>query len=217
LKPSPGKVVFVFFLLAALFLILLNWPAFVTGFLQPISMVVWLVLRTFVLSVDQQYYWWALILVIIVFLFRLVPRVNMAEEPTPENSLNETLRSIQHWRSMYIPDENSRFHDQFLKREFVHLLVTMYAAREHVAADFHLHEQLRQGEIYLPEGIRSYLFCEDPFPEPKTWKTVTKSILNAPRRWWNESRSRKREENDRKMEEILTFFETSLEIDHVDK
>ncbi len=217
MKISPGKAVFAFLFLAALLLILLNWPAFVAGFLQPVSLVVWMVLRTFVLSIDQQYYWWGLILAVIIFLFRLVPRIRAADERTAENTQNETLRSIQHWRSMYIPDENSRFHDQFLQREFIHLLVTMFAAREHVAADFHLHEQLRQGDIPLPEGIRSFLFHEDPIPGPRTWKSVARSIWNAPRRWRDESRSRKRAENDRRIEEILTFFENTLEIDHDDR
>lgn len=217
MKLSPAKAVLAFIFFATLFLILLNWPAFVAGFLQPVSLVVWLVLRTFVLSIDQQYYWWALILAVIIFVFRLVPRIRAADERMAENAQNETLRSIQHWRSMYIPDENSRFHNQFLQREFIHLLVTMYAAREHVAADFHLHEQLRRGDIPLPEGVRSYLFHEDPIPAQRTWKSVVRSIWDAPRRWRDESRSRKQAENDRKMEEILTFFENTLEINHDDR
>lgn len=217
MKLSLRKVVFIFLCLAALFMVLLNWPAVMSEFIQPVSLVIWLVLRTFVLSIDQQYYWWGLIFVVVIFLFRLVPRTPPAEEHAEVNAFNETLRDIAHWRTMYVPDENSRFHDQFLEREYVHLLVTMYAARLHVESDYHLHEQLHEGTIPLPENIHGYLFPDFAIPERRTIKTVLRSIWNAPVRWRNQSSGRIKAENDRKIEEILTFFESTLEIDNDDR
>lgn len=214
MKFSIRKAVFLLLLLAGLFLVLLNWPVVMSEFIQPVSLVIWLVLRTFVLSIDQQYYWWGLIFVVVIFLFRLIPQAEPVEEQAQVNSFNETIRSIEHWRTLFIPDDNSRYHDQFLEREFTHLLVTMYAARLHVATDYHLHEQLREGEIPLPENIHSFLFNENKIPEKRTFKTVVRSIWNAPRRWRDESGGRKKAENDRRVEEILAFFETTLEIDH---
>jgi hypothetical protein len=211
------KIVILFAFLAVLFLVLLNWPVVVADFIQPVSLVIWLLLRTFVLSIDQQYYWWALILAVSLFMIRLFPRPISSEEPERINSFNETLRSINHWRTMYIPDENSRFHDQFLEREYIHLLVTMYAARLHVTPDYHLHEQLREGGIPLPENIRAYLFTEDKMPEKRTFKTMIQTLWNAPRKWREQSGGQKNVEHDRKIEEILTFFETTLEIDNDDR
>jgi hypothetical protein len=217
MKFSIRKAAFLLLLLAGLFLVLLNWPLVMSEFIQPVSLVIWLVLRTFVLSVDQQYYWWGLIFVVVIFLFRLIPHAEPVEEETQANSFNETIRSIEHWRTLFIPDENSRYHDQFLEREFTHLLVTMYAAHLHVASDYHLHEQLREGEIPLPENIRSFIFKENKIPEKRTVKSVIRSIWTAPRRWWDESAARKKAENNRTIEEILAFFETTLEIDHDDR
>jgi hypothetical protein len=214
MKISLRKAVFIFLGLIALFLVLLNWPVVMSEIIQPVSLMFWLLLRTFVLSIDQRYYWWGLIFVVVIFLFQLSPRTPPEDEPGQVNAFNETLRSISHWRTMYIPGENSRFHEQFLEREYIHLLVSMFAARLHVESDFHLHEQLRDGTIPLPENIRKYLFTQYSIPERRTIKTVLKSILSAPARWGYRSSGRIKVENARKVEEILTFFESTLEIDH---
>jgi hypothetical protein len=214
---SLRKAVFIFLCMAALFLVLLYWPVVMSEFIQPVSLVIWMVLRTFVLSIDQKYYWWGLIILVTAFLFRLVPRVPEVEESGQVNAFNETLRTIAHWRGMYIPDVNSRFHDQFLEREYVHLLVTMYAARLHVESDYHLHEQLRGGSIPLPENIHGYLFPDYSLPERWTIKTFLKSIWNAPARWRDRSSGKIKADNDRKIEELLTFFESTLEMDHDDR
>jgi hypothetical protein len=211
------KIVFLFIFLAFMFLVLLNWPFVVAEFIQPVSLVIWLLLRTFVLSVDQQYYWYALVLAAAFLLIRLIPRPISPEETGKINSFNETLRSIHHWRTMYVPDENSTYHDQFLEREYIHLLVTMYAARLHVTPDYHLHEQLREGSIPIPENIRAYLFTEDKMPERRTLKTMIRSIWNAPQKWREQSSRQKKADHDRRIEEILTFFETTLEIIHDDR
>lgn len=217
MKLSLRQTIIIFLGFAALFIVLLNWPVVMSEIIQPVSLMIWLLLRTFVLSIDQQYYWWALIFLVIIFLFQLTPRTPQEEEPGKVNTFNETLRSISHWRTMYIPDESSRFHEQFLEREYIHLLVGMFAARLHVESDYHLHEQLHDGTIPLPENIREYLFRDVAIPERRTIKTMLRNFLNSPTHWRDRSNGRIREGNARKIEEVLTFFESTLEINHDDR
>lgn len=212
---TPVRVVInIFLILAGVFLVLLNWPYVISEIIQPVSLVIWLLLRTFVLSIDQHYYWWGLILLAVILLFRFFPRSKVVEEAVEETTPNETLRSIEHWRSMYVSDGNSRYHDQFLQREFIHLLVTMYAGQMRVAPVFQLHENLREGTIPLPDDIHAFLFPEEKLLEKRTIWTVLRSFRNLPARMRRSTKTQQTREHDRIIEEILTFFESSLEMDY---
>ena len=107
MKSSRRLVIFIF-LLVILFVGLLNWPFVLNEIIQPISLVVWLLLRVFVLSIDQQYYWWALILVAdCIFLYRLLPHDQSENSSEEVWKSNETIPTIEHWRLLFVPGETN--------------------------------------------------------------------------------------------------------------
>ena len=65
---SKRLVIVVFLLLIILFVGLLFWPFVLDDIIAPASLVVWILLRIFVLSIDQKYYWGAAIFITAFFL-----------------------------------------------------------------------------------------------------------------------------------------------------
>lgn len=59
-----------FLLLLTLFVGLLFWPFILNDIITPASLVVWLLLRIFVLSIGQKYYWAVIIFLTAFFLYR---------------------------------------------------------------------------------------------------------------------------------------------------
>ncbi len=92
MKISRRLVIFIFFLLVVLFAALLNWPVVMSEIIEPFSLVAWLLLRIFVLSIDQQYYWIALILTVSIFAIRFLPKEQYFVEQSESNRSNETTK-----------------------------------------------------------------------------------------------------------------------------
>jgi Ca2+/Na+ antiporter len=68
--------------------------------LKPLSLVAWLLLRIFVLSIGQVFYWGALVLIFILFIFRLIPNGQVESEPVDNNTQNEMLKN---YRTLALP------------------------------------------------------------------------------------------------------------------
>lgn len=211
MKISPRLLIFLFVILAVLFIGLLNWQYVFDSIVHPVSLVIWLLLRIFVLSIGQKYYWWALILAVLVLAVRLIPREQTTITKEETNLSNETLNSIEHWRSLYIPNESNAY-GKFLEREFLRMLVTMYSAKLRVAPDFKLYDALRQGEIPIPEDIRKYLYTEIPRREDWSLRRMLQAIRDWPGKVWHRSRGINKLDHYRKIEDVLDFFESSLEM-----
>jgi hypothetical protein len=205
-------LIFILMLIAALVLGLFFWPVVLNEILAPLALTAWLFLRIFVLSINQNIYWGALILVAFFFLSRHFIQSFMGEEPVslPEESLK--LKDIEFWRNIlniYSMDSEEQF---YIKRELVRLMVSMYASKQGVAANFWVMEALRKGEIPLPKTIYTFLFVDETAQTGWSFKLFLKKIWQAPAVWIDERSGRKAAEYYRKIEEVITFLETSLEM-----
>jgi hypothetical protein len=188
------------------------WPFVLDQILAPMALTAWLFLRIFVLSVDQKIYWSALILGAGFFLFRRLFLNTAGEEPVSQPEGNLTLKDIDFWRSflsLYTHEDRDQF---YIKRELVRLLVSMYASKQGVAANFIVMESLKKGEISLPESIYTFLFEDEKPQAGGSIKQFLEQLWLAPGRWWYEYSGRKAAEYYRLVEEVLTFLEMSLEI-----
>jgi len=212
MKFSRRLVIWIFALLVILFVGMLNWSFVLNEIIQPVSLVIWLLLRVFVLSIDQQYYWWALILIMLALIYRLLPHDQSANFTEDVKNPNETLRTIEHWRLLFVPGENRGFSDRFVEREFTHTVISLYALKLHATPDFQLFDALRNGTIPIPEDIRAYLFMNEPKKEKRTIKTLVQSMANAPRNWIYHWSGQDIADHYRMIEKILDFLETSLEM-----
>jgi hypothetical protein len=220
-KLSRVLVVGGFFLLVILFVGLLFWPFILNEIITPTSLAVWVLLRIFVLSVDQEYYWAAIILIISIFLYlRLLPPSHPTIEAEDSQHLNETMRTLDYWHSMFNLIDQRVQDDEMLKKELARLLLSLYATKQHTLADFRLYDALQRGKIPLPEQIHVFLFPEEPQPAGRSLianiRRLVQSIRNTPRKWIRRWTGQETAERYRMIEETLCFLETSLEMKNDD-
>jgi hypothetical protein len=210
-----------FFLLVILFVGLLFWPFILNEIITPISLAIWVLVRIFVLSVDQEYYWAAIILIAAIFLYlRLLPPSHPTIPPGDSQHLNETMRTLDYWRSLLNLIDHRVQDDEMLKKELARLLLSLYATKQHTLADFRLYDALQQGEIPLPEQIYAFLFPKEPQPVGRSFianiRRLVQSIRNTPRKWIRRWTGQETAERHRLIDETLCFLETSLEMKNDD-
>ncbi len=217
MSTSRRLVIVVFSLLVILFVGLLFWPFILNDIITPISQVIWILLRLFVLSIGQQYYWAAIIVVASLFLYRrLAPPPHSFIQPEDSKDPNATMRNIDRWRSLFTLIDQHIQEDQILKKNLAHLLLSLYATKQHIPADFRLYDALQQGEIPIPEQIHAVLFPEDPQQVKHSFTKLAQSIRNIPRKWIRHWTGQETAEDYRMLDEILCFMETSLEMKNDD-
>jgi hypothetical protein len=209
---SRRLVIFIFFLLLILLVGMLFGPFILNEIIKPISLVAWLLLRLFVLSIDQKYYWGAIVFVVVFFLFRFLPLDNPALPPDEDQNSNATMRNIRYWHSLFTLAENDSHDDKTLKRELARLLLALYATKQRTAADFRLYDALQQGEIPIPEYIHTFLFVEEPQETRSSLKKFAQSIWNAPRKWIHRWTGQEAADYYFKIDAVLSLMETTLEM-----
>lgn len=201
-----------FFVLVFLFITLVFWPFILNEIIRPVALVVWLLLRVFILSIDQKYYWGALILSMLFFLYRLLPQVSATAYPEFSESSNATLRAIGYWRNIFFLTGHEDYDSQTLKKELAGLLITHYATKQRTVANLEIHEALQQKEIPLPEDVYAFLFANEPQENQRSLKNRLQAIAKAPQKWLRRASGREAAEHKRMINEVLAFLETALEI-----
>jgi hypothetical protein len=210
-------IVAVFSLLSILFVGLLFWPFILNEIIEPISLAVWILLRIFVLSIDQKYYWVAVIFITSLFLYRHLapPPLSTIQSEDDQNS-NATMGALGYWRNLFVLIDRHIQDDKILKKNLARLLLSLYATKQHTSADFRLYDALQRGEIPIPEQIHAVLFSEEPQQAGHSFKKLAQSIGNIPRKWMRHWTGQDTAEHYRILDEILCFMETSLEIKNDD-
>jgi hypothetical protein len=206
------------FLAAAIVLFagMLLWPFILNGIIRPTALVVWLLLRIFILSIDQGYFWSTIIIVAVIFLFRLLPREQPSHEPVDFPETNATINKIGYWHNLFIYGGRSLQEDKVLRRELVHLVTSFYASKQSIANNFGIYEALQQGEIPLPQNIHTYLFPQEPDESGGWIKKSFQSLRTTPRKWIYHWSGQAKAEHERMISEVLNFLEISLEIKNDD-
>ena len=210
---QPRRIlIFSVFLGAILTLGMIFWPFVLEEILMPTALTAWFFMRIFILSVDQKFYWGVLILVGVVAFSRHLIHFFLFDDMDPQPKNEVVLTDIDFWRSyftLYGRDLNEQF---MVKRELIRLLVSLYATKQGVTANFLVTDALKNGEIPLPGGVHSFLFDEELTQGRRSIKKIIKDIWFAPRHWIDERTGRKTAEYYRMVAEVLNFIETSLEM-----
>ena len=221
MRRSRALVIGIFSLLIILFVGLLFWPFILNEIIRPTSLAVWVLVRIFILSLDQKYYWVAIVFIAAIFLFlRLLPPAHSTVESEDSQHLNVTMRTLDYWRSLLNLIDHRVQDDEMLKKELARLLLSLYATKQHTLADFRLYDALQQGEIPLPEQIYAFLFPKEPQPVGRSFianiRRLVQSIRNTPRKWIRRWTGQETAERHRLIDETLCFLETSLEMKNDD-
>jgi hypothetical protein len=213
----PKRVVGALLLVAiVLFLGLLFWPFVWKDILQPIGLAVWFLLRILVLSIPQNYFWYAVIFAAFIVLFRLLPEAQPDVPAAARAETNSTLTKIEYWRSVFRYSGQDAQDEKILKDRLTRLLIALYTSKQSTANDFRIHDALQQGTIRLPGKIHAFLFAQKPQASGGPLRKFFHSLRTAPQTWIRHWTGQEKAEYDQRIEEVLNFLETSLEIKHDD-
>jgi hypothetical protein len=210
---SRQLVVFVFFLLAILLVGMIFWPFILNEIIAPTSLTVWVLLRIFVLSIDQKYFWVGIILITSFILYRsLLPRIPPPIQTYDFHKPNETMRSIDYWNRLFIVIDKKVQDEKTIKKELAYLLLTLYTPKQRALTGFRLYNALQNGQIPLPENIHTFLFPEELQGSERSIKGLLQSIQKTPMKWIRRWTGQEAAEHYRMIDEVLGFIETYLEI-----
>lgn len=208
-----GVAFFLIILLAGI----LFWPFIFSEIIRPTALVVWVLLRVFILSIDQSFFW-AVIVLITAFL--LLRRLLISPQPTTQSTdfqrPNTTIENIQYWISLLATSAQNPQDDRTTKKELTHLLLLFYTTKKRNSADFRLYDALHQGEIPLPEHIHTFLFPPELQQAERPLKRFLQSIRRTPQKWIRRWTGQDKAEYYQLINEVLAFVETSLEINDDD-
>jgi hypothetical protein len=195
---------------------MLYWPFILNQIITPIAMVAWLLLRIFILSIDQKYYWGAGIFVILVFLFRLLSQESNTVQSGSILAANETNLNIEHWSSLFTVTDDNVHDEKVLKQELIHLLLLLYASKQFTLTSFYLYEALQRGELPVPDHIHKFLFPIELEKPKRSIGRILLSVRTAPRKWIRRWTGRETAEHYRMIDEVLRFIESSVEMNNDD-
>ena len=216
MKFSKRAVMSILFIVFILLFGIFFWPYILKDIIEPIALVTWVLLRIFVLSVDQKYYWGALIFIAVFFLFRLLPQEQIAVQSGDFSDSNAMMKNIEYWRALFTITGYDAQDEKTLKREFIHLLLSLYASKQGTSTNFRIYDALQRREIPLPEHIRTFLFPDEQEESRWSLKTVIQSVQKTIQKWIRRWTGQETAERNRMINEILSFMETSLEIKNDD-
>ncbi len=214
--PRHILVSMLFVMLVLLFGIIF-WPFVLSEIVTPIALTTWLFLRIFVLSIDQSYYWGAIIFVAAVLLFRVLFDVPTHTPAGDIPDVNDTVRTIKYWQSMFTLASPSIHDDIALKRELIHLVASLYASKQRSSPSFVFYDALERGEIPLPDHIHTFLFPNEPNESSRSFMKLMLSVRETTRKWIRRWTGQETKEYHRMIDEILSFMEASMEIENGDR
>jgi hypothetical protein len=209
---SKRAVISVLVAAIILFAGMLFWPFILNNIIKPIALVVWILLRIMVLSIDQKYFWGVIVFVAAIFLFRFLPLEQSAIQLNAYPETNATIRTIGYWRILFTFNDQDVRDEKTIKRELLHLLTSLYASKQRTSTNFGVYDALHQGEIPLPEHIHTFLFSKEQQESGNPIKKLLRSIQKTPRKWICLWTGQEKAEHYKMIDEVLCFMETTLEI-----
>jgi hypothetical protein len=209
---------------ACLVATLLFWPYLLDNVIQPVATVIWLMLRLFVLSIDQLVYWWLLVAGIVVYLTYRLLRLSSAP-PVPDETFGSgsPLDPVNLWQASIRAGEQQS-EETPVKRRLTWLLSNTYASRQQAGPSYQIREAFEQRQIPIPDPIYEFLFTTDAaqvkyslLKDPlratgQALVAVRRKVRNRLRRW----SGREKADYYRAIDEVLSMMESSLEIPHDD-
>ncbi len=107
-------------------------------------------MRIFVLSIDQKYYWGAFTLVLMLVLFRHFFPGRPEVEAEKGTYTSVVFTDIEYWQNNFMTYSNSPAEQDFIKRELIQLLTSMYASTQDGTPQFLVLDAIKEKQsLYL--------------------------------------------------------------------
>jgi hypothetical protein len=190
----------------------LAWPWLQASVVTPLALLAWLLLRLFVLSVDQQVWWLAATFAVpalLVLALRRPPGPGLVEEAGPQ----APVHPLESWRRLLEQEARGVRERRLMGWDgLAQLLVSLVALERRVPADYLVHEALRSGRLPLPPAVHAFAFPPAP-ARPARWPGRLLSRLRAaPRRALRRLTGRELQERRQGIAAVLAYLEDSLEL-----
>jgi hypothetical protein len=190
----------------------LGWPWLRANLVGPLTLAVWLLLRTLVLSLHQAVWWTALVLAAPALLgLLLARRTRGAYQP---EALVRMARPhpVELWRSVIEETASGlRPLPTVGWNRFVQLVVALQSLERRVPPDYRLHDALWSGQVALPPEVHAFLF-PPPRARRRGLAAHLRAWLGAPRRAARRLSGRERADRIRSVSNLMSFLERSLEM-----
>ncbi len=192
--------------------VVLAWPWLQANLVAPLTLAVWLLLRTVVLSVHQGAWWTALVLAapgLLVLL--LARRTRLLREPAVPAPASRA-HPVEVWRALIEETASGmRPLPTVGWNGFVQLVVSLRSLERRVPPDYRLHDALQSGELPLPPEVHAFVFPPER-TRPRGVAQRLRAWLEAPGRAARRLSGRDRAERLRSMSQLMTYLERSLEM-----
>ena len=179
--------------------------------IEPIALLFWAVWRI-ISSVDQNLYWIALIVICAILVIRLIPS---EKDGPPSPSYIYTYKPpnrVEYWQTAIDESNLGKHKSEYLRNRIKELTMTVISQVEQLATT-EPEEIVAAGISSLPPEARQYLFP----PNRQDGTSSIKERLNynafVPR-WLRRWRRKYFHQDNAMLDEVLTWMETELEIDH---
>jgi hypothetical protein len=195
----------------------LAFPWLRANLVGPLTLTVWLLLRTLVLSLHQGVWWAGLVLAVPVLLaVLLVRRTHSLHEP---EVFIPTARPhpVEVWRSLIGETASGSPPLPTIGwNGFVQLVVWLRSLERRIPPDYRLHDALQRGDVPLPAQVHAFLF-PPPCPKRRGLGAHLRAWLGAPGRAARRLSGRDRADRLRSVSHLLSFLESSLEMTRHDE
>jgi hypothetical protein len=177
-------------------------PFLLERVLGPLASGLWLLLRVFVLSVDQAQLWAFLLLGLLVLaIFRVLSPLMASPDARDDEARpdpNSALGDLEYWRYLFseTPRDTRELH--LARRELIGLLCSAFASSDREGGDYGLFLDFKERRIALPGPLYGFLFEDGP----------ARKRLTA---WLRKITGRDRAEYRRAVEECIRFLEYHME------
>ena len=214
MKKSQRIAILIFCAGVLVFLSILFWPFVMANILMPLALTAWLLLRVFILSIDQSLIWLVVILLAVIFVLTQVRTHVEAPVADESSETNALVSSVTLWRIWIQFGALDKAEVETIRRELTYLLVSIFKTRQQAVADFEVVDALKDREIPLPEPVYSFLFPAKPEYPKNPWLKRFRLIQEAPQKWIRRWSGRDLAEYYKAIDTVLKFMETSLELTH---
>ncbi len=186
------------------------------NFIQPVTLMIWVLLRV-LSAVDQNIYWGGLLFAGLIFLLLRLGRTPSVNEPEPPSDTFSALENIRYWRTAIVVTRSEITEVNVLKRYLGKMLATAYSVNEPGRPNLEIYNALKLRQIPLPEPVYAFLF-PGALPAPGgSFRQFLQNIRQAPQRLARQWSGRDLEDYYRSIEEVLAYIESTLEVKNDDE
>jgi hypothetical protein len=218
---KPIRIVLAIALPGALLVYMLCNPQLVLqGVILPAATVLWLVLRTFVLSIDQRIYWWGLIALASFGSFMLLLHGTVSRA-VPRSFARTSWDPARRWKDAIHLGRSSAPSQDGFRQSLAWLLSSLYASPRPGGETYQVRLAIQEKRIPVPPGVHHFLFTSTRprTPPPSFFANPRACVQETLESLWENVRNRsprRRRSADyfRSAAEVLSFIETELEMTH---